>query len=56
VDVQEVIHANSDLFATPDKLPPSMTFDHSFPLQPGAVAINCRTYMYSPQQKDEIEK
>jgi hypothetical protein len=51
-----LIHANSDLFAVPDSLPPNRVCDHAIPLYPDAVPVNCRPYSYSPHHKDEIEK
>jgi hypothetical protein len=54
--VQEVIHANADLFEAPHTLPPSREFDHSISLYPDSVPVNYRPYRYTPQQKDKIER
>jgi hypothetical protein len=41
-------------FAT--NLPPSRQYDHSITLMPNAAPVNCRPYMSSPEQKDEIDR
>jgi hypothetical protein len=46
----------TDLFQAPNELPPQRSFDHAVPLLPNTIPINCRSYIYAPQQKDEIEK
>jgi hypothetical protein len=37
-------------------MPPSRTYDHTISLIPNSTPINCRPYIYSPEQKDEIER
>jgi hypothetical protein len=54
--VQKVIHEYAKLFDAPDNLPPSRAFDHAISLYPEFIPMNCRSYRYTPQQKDEIEK
>lgn len=46
----------SDVFADPETLPPSRAYDHAIHLMPGVSPVNSRPYMYSPLQKDEIER
>jgi hypothetical protein len=56
VEVQNLIHDNANLFAAPESLPPSRSFDQTVPLLPVAVIVNRRPYRYPPHHKDEIEK
>jgi hypothetical protein len=54
--IQEVLTQYSEVFRTPDALPPSRDYDHSITLLPGAAPVNCIPYRYSPLQKDKIER
>ena len=54
-DIQHLLAVYADVFTDPKQLPPPRSYDHSIPLQPGAVPVNSRPYHYSPQHKTEIE-
>jgi hypothetical protein len=55
-EIQKVLDEYEDLFQEPNTLPPTIPFDHSIHLLPGAPPVNIRSYKYSLAQKDEIEK
>jgi hypothetical protein len=46
----------ADLFEEPKGLPPKREFHHAIPLLPGAKPVNVRQHIYTPEQKDEIER
>jgi hypothetical protein len=54
--VEELLEQFSDIFQSPNTLPPPRPFDHTIPLLLGSQPVNIRAYRYSPAQKDEIEK
>jgi hypothetical protein len=47
-ETQQVIYEYSNLFETPDSLPPHRDFDHAIFLYPSSVPVNCKPYRYSP--------
>jgi hypothetical protein len=56
VEIKDLIHEFDAIFHSPSNLPPSRQYDHSIALLPNSTPVNCRPYMYSPEQKDEIER
>lgn len=54
--VSSLITEFADIFQTPHCLPPHRVFDHSITLYPNAAPVNSKPYLYSPLQKNEIEK
>jgi hypothetical protein len=54
--LESILEQFKDVFEEPKSLPPHRSYDHHIPLIPEAVLVNARTYKYSPQHKDEIEK
>ena len=55
-EMQLLVEAFADVFATPTELPPKRPCDHKIPLIPGARPISMRPYRIVPQLKDELEK
>jgi hypothetical protein len=54
--VAMVLDSFENVFVEPTGLPPHRRADHNIPLLPGASPINLWPYIYSPMQKNEIEK
>lgn len=54
--ITAVLSEFSDVFATPESVPPSRAYDHAISLHPDATPFNARPYRYSPAHKDEIER
>lgn len=54
--IQHVLADFTDVFSDPQTLPPHRAFDRAISLLPDSAPVNSSPYMYSPQQKDEIEK
>ncbi|KAM3364985.1 hypothetical protein ACQJBY_015005 [Aegilops geniculata] len=55
-EIQQLLQEYSDVFATPQGLPPSRACDHRIPLLPGATPISIRPYRHTPETKTEIER
>lgn len=55
-EVEQVLSEHAKVFQEPQGLPPHRPFDHKIVLVPGAQPVNVKSYRYSPQQKDEIER
>jgi hypothetical protein len=55
-EVNKLLEEFQDVFAQPTTLPPPRFYDNQIPLLPNSVPVNSRSYKYSPQHKDEIEK
>jgi hypothetical protein len=55
-EIQSILTEFAEVFQAPQGLPPHREFDHTVNLFPDTQPINCRSYRYSPFQKDEIEK
>ncbi|KAL4369229.1 hypothetical protein GQ457_05G012890 [Hibiscus cannabinus] len=51
-----ILSEYQDVFEEPKHLPPTRLHDHAIRLQPNTQPINLRPYMYSFQQKTELEK
>ncbi|KAL4303860.1 hypothetical protein GQ457_10G003110 [Hibiscus cannabinus] len=51
-----ILSEYQDVFEEPKHLPPIRLHDHAIRLQPNTQPINLRPYMYSFQQKTELEK
>lgn len=54
--IQQLLSKHQDLFQKPTSLTPHKEFDHEIHLQPNFAPVNSRPYLYSPQQKNEIER
>lgn len=54
--IQKLLDYPSGYFPTPSSLPPSREYDHVIFLLPGSAPVNSRPYIYSPVQKNEIER
>jgi hypothetical protein len=54
--VQHLVVENANLFKLPTDMPPQRALDHHTPLVPGVQPVNVKPYIYSPTQKDEIER
>lgn len=55
-DLQNLLSLYSDIFETPNSLPPFREgFDHRIPLNPGSNPISQRPYRYSMIQKDALD-
>lgn len=54
--IKTLLSEYTDVFSSPQSLPQDRQFDHAITILPGAAPVNCRSYRYSPQQKDEIER
>lgn len=50
-EIQQTVQEYSDVFATPQGLPPNRACDHRIPLLPGATPISIRPYRHSPETK-----
>lgn len=55
-EIEQVLEKHKVCFQEPKGLPPQRAFDHKIVLIPGAQPVNLKSYRYTPQQKDEIER
>jgi hypothetical protein len=55
-EIEQLLQGHANCFDTPKDLPPHRSFDHGIELMPGVQPVNVKPYLYSPQQKDEIER
>jgi hypothetical protein len=54
--IQVVLQEFQSVFATPTRLPPRRSCDHTIPLIEGAQPVQARPYRYALALKDKIEK
>jgi hypothetical protein len=54
--IKALILEYNPIFQEPSSLPPSRQYDLSIALLPNSSPVNTRSYRYSPDQKDEIER
>jgi hypothetical protein len=54
--IKDLIQEFDAIFQTLSSLPPSRQYDHSISPLPNYAPVNCRPYVYSLEQKDEIER
>jgi hypothetical protein len=55
-ELEGLLKQFEEIIQEPSELPPSRESDHAISLFPGTTPINTRPYIYSPLQKDEIER
>lgn len=55
-EIQRILEQYQKVFSIPNTHPPARNREHAITLQEGTASINLRPYMYSFDQKNEIEK
>jgi hypothetical protein len=54
-DLEQLLQAYSDIFASKVTFPPPRACSHTIPLIPGSRPVSIRPYRFAPALKDEIE-